>query len=327
MSVNDNQLSRYGAIARSLPLTLGKVFFVVNGADSWSVDLQNEFPVDRDGVQRVYVHSATSTVVTSNGIESAVAACVSGRDDYVVVLPSSTTYYIDELLSLAAIDMHFVAPSNYSAECGSNNRVRLQQIGAGLAIMSVDTSGVEIAGFYLKNISTYAHITVPTTATVSAWGLNIHHNTFVGRSSTTSLPMLDCNGDGAAYSEISHNWFQNQVTGGSYTNGIIDIEGGAVNTNVIYNIINLCDNTATYGIRNKAANGLVAYNTICGASGTFTSAITSIAGGSVIGNRCAVATGQFSDASATSGTGYTDNTDGVTAFAGSDSGWTGQLQT
>jgi hypothetical protein len=49
----ENQLSRYGAIAKALPATLGKVFFVVHGDDAWAGDLLNEFPVDRDGVPRV----------------------------------------------------------------------------------------------------------------------------------------------------------------------------------------------------------------------------------------------------------------------------------
>jgi hypothetical protein len=307
-------------------LGIGNVYYVADTTSTTAyADLLAKFGGERysDGSAILYPHTSTSTVVTTNGLENAVAACVSGRNDYVVVMPSTNTYYIDELLSLSKVGMHLVCPSNMAAECGSKNNARIQQIGAGLAIMSIDTSGVEVAGFYMKNIDTYAHITVPTTATVSAWGLNIHHNTFVSRSSTTSLPMLDCNGDGASYSEISYNWFQSQVTGGSFTNGIVDIEGSANLTNVMYNIISLGDNTATYGIRNKAANGLVAYNVILEQSGTFTSAITSIAGGSVVGNRAAVAAGRFSDISATTGVGYSDNMCGSALLAGN----TTQLET
>lgn len=324
----ENQLSRYGAVTRTLPATLGKVFFIVNGADSWAGDMLNEFPVDRDGVSRVYVHSATSTTVTSDAFTAAISSVVAGRDDHIIVMPSTTTYYINALLSLSKSNMHLVSPTNQATEYGSMNKVRLQQIGTGLAIMEITSGGIEVAGFYLKNISTYAHITVPTTGTTSGWGLNIHHNTFVSRSSTTSLPMLDCNGDGASYSEISHNWFQSQVTGGAFTNGIIDVEDGAAKTTIVHNLIQLANNTATYGIRNKAVHNLVGYNVLTEDLGTFTSAISSIAGGSVIGNRCAVASGHFSDASATTVVGYCDNWDAVTfATSGANDIMTKQLET
>jgi hypothetical protein len=50
----ENQLSRYGAIAKQVPFTAGKVFFVVQSDDDIYGDFQNEFPADKDGLQRVY---------------------------------------------------------------------------------------------------------------------------------------------------------------------------------------------------------------------------------------------------------------------------------
>jgi len=300
-------------------LGMGEVFYVAERGSAAHQWLDKRVPSDH-----LFDHVSTSSAVTVNGLKNAVAACSSGRNDYVVVMPSTSTYYIDELLSLSKVGMHLIGASNNATDYGSKNNIRIQQIGSALAIMEITAGGIEVAGLYLKNISTYAHITVPTTSTVSAWGLNIHHNTFVSRSSTTSLPMLDCNGDGAAYSEISYNWFQSQVTGGSFTAGVIDVEAAAAKTTVAHNLIQAADNTYAYGIRNKSAHSLVAYNVITEDLGTVEVAISVAAGCSIIGNRCAVATDHFSDGSATTGVGYADNMDGVTEGTG---GITAQLET
>lgn len=74
----ENQLSRYGAVSKMLPLMspAAKVFFVVDTTDSWYGDLQYEFPADKGGVERVY-----STT------QGAIDACVANRGDVVLVFP------------------------------------------------------------------------------------------------------------------------------------------------------------------------------------------------------------------------------------------------
>ena len=78
--MKENQLSRYGAIAKVLQELgpTGKVFFAVSNADSGGpyAEFINEFPVDRDGVSRVY-----------STIQGAIDACTGGRGDVVLVLP------------------------------------------------------------------------------------------------------------------------------------------------------------------------------------------------------------------------------------------------
>lgn len=76
--MKENQLSRYGAIAKSLPYTTGKVFFVKSTSDTDYIEFVNEFPRDRDGVDRVY-----STVAL------AAAATQANRYDIVVVPDAS----------------------------------------------------------------------------------------------------------------------------------------------------------------------------------------------------------------------------------------------
>lgn len=75
-----NQLSRYGAIARTTPqLAPGAKLFLVSDSDDTTVGPLNigaEFPADNDGVVRVY-----------NTVQAAVNACAAGRGDVVLVLP------------------------------------------------------------------------------------------------------------------------------------------------------------------------------------------------------------------------------------------------
>ncbi len=78
----ENQLSRYGAISKGVPgdvLAPGAKLFLVSDSDDTTVGPLNigaEFPVDKDGVVRVYTT-----------IQAAVNACSASRGDVVLVLP------------------------------------------------------------------------------------------------------------------------------------------------------------------------------------------------------------------------------------------------
>lgn len=79
--MRENQLSRYGAIAKSLEAAKpqGKVFFVAPASAAWYGDFANRFPVDSDGVTRVHT-----------SITAALASCTASRGDTVLVLPGYT---------------------------------------------------------------------------------------------------------------------------------------------------------------------------------------------------------------------------------------------
>lgn len=77
MEKQGNQLSRYGTIANPIAVApSAKVFFVANSSSVGYSDLQNEFPVDRDGEPRVFTTLA-----------SAVAQCSANRGDVIYVMP------------------------------------------------------------------------------------------------------------------------------------------------------------------------------------------------------------------------------------------------
>jgi len=77
---SQNQLSRYGAITRDIPyLAPGAKLFLVSDSDDTTVgpsNLGNEFPVDNEGVVRVYTT-----------IQAAVNAAAASRGDVIAVLP------------------------------------------------------------------------------------------------------------------------------------------------------------------------------------------------------------------------------------------------
>lgn len=80
MEINGSQLSRYGSITSPLPVApAGKVFFVLATSNARFGDLQQEFPVDKDGVPRVY-----------GTIDAAIGACVASRGDVIYVMPGHT---------------------------------------------------------------------------------------------------------------------------------------------------------------------------------------------------------------------------------------------
>ena len=81
----NNQNSRYGAIIKSLPMTFGKVFFVLNSTDTYGIaEFSHEFPVDSDGVPRVYIGTDETP------IQAAIDACVGTRGDIVYIFGSFT---------------------------------------------------------------------------------------------------------------------------------------------------------------------------------------------------------------------------------------------
>ncbi len=81
MSTVENQLSRYGAISKAMPLMNpgAKLFFVAGSSSAWFPDLQSNFPADGEGVVRV--HSTIAAAITS---------AVASRGDVILVAPFYT---------------------------------------------------------------------------------------------------------------------------------------------------------------------------------------------------------------------------------------------
>src|SRR3990167_1609009 len=96
----ENQLSRYGAIAKALPLMSpgAKVFFLAPSSAAWFGDFQHEFPADRDGFARV--HTTISGVLDNGGVAA-------NRGNVVVALPGYTET-LTAVKSLTIAGVHWI---------------------------------------------------------------------------------------------------------------------------------------------------------------------------------------------------------------------------
>jgi hypothetical protein len=91
-----SQLSRYGAIAKMLPFTTGKIFFVVPSSETFLPVMQEMFPVDEDGVPRVYTT-----------VQAAYDATTSGNDD-VIILSTNAAHELAAQLTISKSRVHFI---------------------------------------------------------------------------------------------------------------------------------------------------------------------------------------------------------------------------
>jgi hypothetical protein len=314
----ENQLSRYGAITRMLPATLGKVFFVVHGEDAWAGDLLNEFPVDKDGVPRVYV-TTTSADTDNLAIQAALDACVAGRNDYVLVLPSNNDYDLAATLTMNKRDVHLIGMDYLSnkQETGSNSATKLHQTG-NYDLITLSGGNCEVAGFYVKNYVEKAAIKV-TGAVADC--THIHHNHFgLYATAGSGVATIDMSASSSSFQLIERNTFASVVSNLTFAE-IINISSSNTWAKVVKNNFMIGDgNTITCVIYNASYKGEVIDNDICAANGgggatsTITNCIT-IGGGTAIGNRMAVVNTTTTDLNGGGSYSFVENYNGLNGGA------------
>ncbi len=290
--LNGNQNSRYGAIARALPPTLGKIFFVAHADDTFAQEFLNEFPTDSDGVPRVYL--TTSGADTDNlAIQAALDATVANRNDFVLIAPSNNNYDLGAVLTMTKRDVHLIGMDYLfnKQECGSNSAVKIHQT-ADADIITLTGGNCEIAGFYFKNYNNQGTI-VNATGTCDC--PHIHHNHFnLNATTTNGVPQIDFSASSSSFILIEKNTIASNVSDLTFSS-IINISASCTWAKVLDNNILIGDGcTATIGIANYGYKGQTSGNTVSGLSGgggatsTVTTAIA-IGGGIANDNRMNVA--------------------------------------
>jgi hypothetical protein len=322
-----NPALRFGA--KILPseilglLTVGNVYYVVNAADTDVVTYMNanyNFNYS-DGSQSLYIATSLTADVA---IQAALNACVANRNDYVVVMPSSTNYSITASLSMSKKGVHLVCPTGLSGNTFPiGNTARLKSIVAATPVIAIATSteAVEIAGFYIKNYADVAAITVATGTSA----LNIHHNMFPMVWSAAPVASIVATGSGCAWGSIENNWWISESgTGVTAAIACVNIGAQATGSRVCHNEVTIGDaNIATLCISNAAVKGVTNFNVFSesGGSGvqsggTITNAIAIPVNGAAVGNRGAVAANELLSGG-TANTSFCDNLDGR-ATSGTD---------
>jgi len=328
-----NGVSSFGNILYG-NLGVGNVYYVVNTTSSSYSHLKKQYGdvFYEDGTPALHPHTSTASTITLDGFASASTATVEDRNDYIVVMPSNGTYYIDAAIVMNKKGVHLVCPAGLGNEIGATNAARIQQITASTACIAVSDAAIEIAGFYLKNINGASAITGAATS----YAVNIHHNTFpLIWTSGAQVGAIVGTGDAFAWGSIERNWMVSQ-SGGACTcaAGVIVVQASATACRVKYNEITIGDTqTATIGIANYAVKGRTDYNLFSESGsvglnavdgGTITSCIAMNAASAATGNRCNVATGKFLTSGGSTGVSFNDNMDGITEGTG---GITAQLET
>jgi hypothetical protein len=131
---------------------IGNTYYVIQTTEAFYGQFVNDHSVTySDGSNSICPHTSTSALVTTNGIKAALAKTVASRNDYVIVLPSSTTYYIDEPIAMDKMRVHLICLEGINDNAGvPGNWARIQQITAANAAMTISAGTVEVAGLMLK---------------------------------------------------------------------------------------------------------------------------------------------------------------------------------
>ena len=167
MGIRDNQLSRYGTVAKTVPGNpLGKVFFVLPSTSSLLGDFQQEFPVDSDGVARVHTT-----------IAAAISNTVSSRGDVVYIAPG--TYTITSALVPKA-------HTSFIAMQKTNPRVPTVTITGNIAdLIQIDVDGTYWDGIEIKASGATADNLVDIADSAAVSGVTFNDCVFNGNDQTS----------------------------------------------------------------------------------------------------------------------------------------------
>ncbi len=164
-------------------LTSGNVYFVMKTDETWHAAFVNKY-------QRIY---SDGTYAVQPDIQAGLDAVTANRDDYVIVMPSSSDYDITATLTMSKGRTHLIAPAGLGKMGMQSNAVRVHQETAATAVFTISADTVEVAGFFLK-CSTGNGFTLTSTR----WHADIHDN-FVGMANTDGTDSHGIIGAGACY--------------------------------------------------------------------------------------------------------------------------------
>ena len=273
--MRENQHSRYGAITRMLPPTTGKVFFVCHADNANTAELMNEFPTDRDGVPRVYV-TVSGAATDDLAIQAAIDACVSGRNDYVIIMPGGGNKYncstkiLMNKNNVHLVTLEAIANTGSNPSVGASGQVYIDQ-SASDDLIYITGRDCEVAGFQACPKQNYSTIEGGSTA----HGAHVHHIMMYMYGSGTPIDFLTLYG--SIYVTIENNYLTS-VTG--TVPKAIAVHPSNTGAIVRGNYIIVADgSTATIGIYNGAVKGLTCDNIVAATSsgpaqGTITTALS-----------------------------------------------------
>lgn len=264
-----NAFSTFGRLAKPLSPATGKTFFVAPSGSTLIPALQDMYPVDEDGVTRVYTD-----------IDSAINNCVANRNDYIYVLPGA--YTITTALGMDVDGVHLIG-------LGGPGAARLT--GSAADVMDLTADDCEIANLTITIASTKKGIDM-----VGADRANIHDCIFLSSVGGAASHFIHMNTTVCNYNWVHDNRFiTNAVVSGGAITQTSHITGLGIGNIIEHNVFVAgrvtTDNAAavTTGVLFAAAadaGNLVRHNSFTEFNGaTFTAGVdygTTALGGSVM---------------------------------------------
>lgn len=186
-----NPFSLYGRVVRAMPSVTGKTFILASATSTYLSELQDSFPVDEDGVPRVY-----TTLAAVN------AALVSGRGDAILVMPG--TYTVATVVALTANDVTIVGVGSAGAA---------MFVGSAANILTVTGTNFEMSKIGMTIASTKAALIL-----TGADYHNIHDNVFVSSVGGAASHFIQSLTTASNYGSVRNNKFVSNL----------DVSAGAV---------------------------------------------------------------------------------------------------
>ena len=253
-------------------LGVGNIYIVLNNSTS----AKSTYLIQK--YKNKYYSDGSPVLHTT--INSAVTACVGGRNDHILV--SAGAYTLTTPIDLTGkSSIHLIGQNGDTCEVGSVGAAALTQTGNYPVVIM--ESYCELTGFQIINKAGYGAVTF---ASANSWRTSIHNNYFhmVNPGSSTTL-VGSATGNANSHGIISKNVFRTYV--GGAMQAVIGFDtGGAVD--VIDNLIvhGTTQGAANYGIYNQTAYSVTMGNVVSnGGNGTINIGISSQLTGCVANNR------------------------------------------
>lgn len=197
-------LYQYGGMPVGSPMGfgIGNVYYVCQTASTAMYEhMRKKFGGKK--------YKGDNSAILHTDIASALACCVSERDDYVLVCSDSSDYDLDgTALSMAARNSHLICPGGLGhAGIGAPNACRLDAELISIATVSIAADVCEVAGFFIRGfLNQYWLIYLSGTR----WHCNIHDN-FIAMSASSAGGGLNYGiyGASANHCTVNNNYITN----------------------------------------------------------------------------------------------------------------------
>jgi len=239
MSVSPDGLYQYGGVPAGglISMGAGHVYYVMQSTNSNYTEFAST---------HTHKYNDDGSDLLHTTITSALSATVSGRNDYVIVMPDSSDYDEGATLTMNKNNVHLICPAGLGSSYGASTRAATIDPNTSANAITITGRGCEVAGFWIRG---YAEKYCVSVGGNGCW---IHNNhCAITNTSTTGSAAggIDVT-SGGAEARIERNYiFSNAGNNATIAFGI-QISASASRSQVVGNYIAVFNgNTMSNGIK------------------------------------------------------------------------------